>query len=88
MTSAEALNTELQRPYNQAMSDVYSSILGVPAVGVNRFTSSQNFTGFLINILTLTKTMTITRFSLRFMKISKFIRRRFTKFTLTKHRTS
>ena len=33
-TSAEALNTELQEPYNQAMSDVYSSILGVPAVGV------------------------------------------------------
>ena len=33
-TSAEALNTELQRPYNQAMSDVYSSILGVPAVGL------------------------------------------------------
>ena len=33
-TSAEALNTELQEPYNRAMSDVYSSILGVPAVGL------------------------------------------------------
>ena len=33
-TSAEAINTELQEPYNRAMSDVYSSILGVPAVGV------------------------------------------------------
>ena len=33
-TSAEALNTELQRPYNEAMADVYSSIMGVPAVGL------------------------------------------------------
>lgn len=33
-TSAEALNTELQEPYNRALSDVYSSVLGAPAVGV------------------------------------------------------
>ena len=31
-TSAEALNAELQEPYNRAISDVYSSILGAPAV--------------------------------------------------------
>ena len=33
-TSAEALNTELQEPYNRALHDVYDSILGVPAVGL------------------------------------------------------
>ena len=33
-TSAEALNTELQEPYNRALHDVYDSIIGVPAVGV------------------------------------------------------
>ena len=31
-TSAEALNSELQEPYNRAIADVYSSILGAPAV--------------------------------------------------------
>ena len=33
-TSAEALNTELQEPYNRAMHDLYDSVLGAPAVGV------------------------------------------------------
>ena len=33
-TRAEALNTELQEPYNKALSDVYGSIAGVPAVGM------------------------------------------------------
>ena len=33
-TSAEALNTELQEPYNRALHDVYDSILGVPAAGM------------------------------------------------------
>ena len=33
-TRAEALNTELQEPYNKALADVYGSIAGVPAVGL------------------------------------------------------
>ena len=32
-TRAEALNTELQEPYNKALADVYGSVAGVPAVG-------------------------------------------------------
>jgi hypothetical protein len=33
-TRAEALNTELQEPYNKALADVYGSIAGVPAAGM------------------------------------------------------
>jgi predicted alpha/beta-hydrolase family hydrolase len=31
-TRAEAINTELQEPYNQALANVYGSVAGVPAV--------------------------------------------------------
>jgi hypothetical protein len=36
-TNAEAVNTELQRPYNEAMSDIYGSIAGVPVAGAKAF---------------------------------------------------
>ena len=33
-TRAEAVNTELMEPYNKALSNVYGSVLGEPAVGM------------------------------------------------------
>ena len=33
-TRAEAINTELMEPYNEALSNVYGSVLGEPAVGM------------------------------------------------------
>ena len=33
-TRAEAVNTELMEPYNRALSNVYGSVLGEPAVGM------------------------------------------------------
>ena len=33
-TRAEAVNTELMEPYNEALSNVYGSVLGEPAVGM------------------------------------------------------
>ena len=34
-TRAEALNTQLQEPYNQALSDLYGSVAGTPVVTAN-----------------------------------------------------
>jgi hypothetical protein len=36
-TRAEAINTELQEPYNQALANVYGSIAGTPAVAGKAF---------------------------------------------------
>ena len=44
-TSAEALNTELQEPYNRAIHDIYDSILGVPTAGMKTLGSAASAFG-------------------------------------------
>ena len=83
-TRAEALNTQLQEPYNQALSDLYGSVAGTPVVTANAVGKATGAvaSGFglykasqVVNRLRKRNTSTVSK-SKSVSRKSKFIRSR------------